>query len=74
MPKRDIASFFNSLPKKQKTERDDQLALDTTKRNPRPSLKGQQKRLTPKKVSMPAINCRDVPHSLAQNFPAFGFM
>ena len=51
MPKRGIASFFNSLPKKQKVNADGQQAQETAKQDDSGAVKGHQKRLSPAKVS-----------------------
>lgn len=50
MPKRGIASFFNSLPKKQRTNADDQLPSDAAKTDDPSTHKAQQKRLSPSQV------------------------
>ena len=51
MPKRGIASFFNSLLKKQRTNVDDQLPCTKTAEQDDPtSSKSHQKRLSPAKV------------------------
>ena len=65
MPKRDISSFFNSLPKRQKTDSDDHVGLEAAKLGPKASSKSHQKRLTPSKVSVSTNICRDGPHRLA---------
>ena len=51
MPKRGIASFFSSLPKKQKTNADDQEAPEAIRQDNQGAAKGYQKRLSPAKVS-----------------------
>ncbi len=58
MPKRGIASFFDSLPKKQKVNADGQQAAETSKQDDQGAIKGHQKRLSPAKVSpISKISC-----------------
>ncbi len=70
MPKRGIASFFNSLPKKQKVSAEGQHAPEAAKQDEVGATKGYQKRLSPAKVSPTSKVMYPMWHGILHHVPS----